>query len=44
MSVGFVEAENESDPNMIDHPVYFCPFCGKGLQTPEEVEAKTGEK
>jgi hypothetical protein len=44
MSVGFVEAENESDPNMIDHPVYFCPFCGKGLQTPAEVEAKTGEK
>ena len=21
----------------------FCPFCGKGLQTPEEVKAKTGD-
>ncbi|HWB44453.1 MAG TPA: hypothetical protein VG900_03365 [Hyphomicrobiaceae bacterium] len=44
MSIGFIEQEQQDDPNMIDHPVYFCPFCGKGLQTPEEVEAKTGEK
>jgi hypothetical protein len=27
---------------MVDHPVYFCPFCGKGLQTEAEVEAKAG--
>jgi len=24
----------------LDHPVYFCPFCGAKLQTPEQVEAK----
>ena len=27
---------------MVDHPVFFCPFCGKGVQTPAEVDAKTG--
>jgi hypothetical protein len=27
---------------MVDHPIYFCPFCGTKLQTEEEVEAKTG--
>jgi hypothetical protein len=26
---------------MVDHPVFFCPFCSKRLQTPEEVRAKT---
>jgi hypothetical protein len=41
MSVGLVEAE-EDEPNMIDHPVFFCPFCGTKLQTPEEVDAKIG--
>lgn len=32
-----------SDPEELgtaDHPVYFCPFCGTGLQTPAEVDAK----
>ncbi len=23
---------------LVDYPVHFCPFCGKQLQTPEEVE------
>ena len=27
---------------MVDHPVFFCPFCGTKLQTEDEVEAKTG--
>jgi hypothetical protein len=27
---------------MVDHPVYFCPFCGTKLQTEEEVDAKLG--
>jgi hypothetical protein len=34
-----------SDPEELgtaDHPVYFCPFCGTKLQTPEETEAKAG--
>ena len=34
-----------SDPDELgtaDHPVFFCPFCGTKLQTPEEVDAKSG--
>jgi len=42
MSVGLVELEDE-EPGMVDHPVFFCPFCGKGLQTPEEVREKAGD-
>lgn len=41
MSVGMVELEDE-EPGMVDHPIFFCPFCGTGLQTPEDVRAKTG--
>jgi hypothetical protein len=26
---------------MVDHPVFFCPFCGTKLQTPEEVDSKS---
>ena len=41
MSVGLMEVEGEEDePSMVDHPVYFCPFCGTKLQSEEEVEAK----
>lgn len=40
MSVGLVELEEE-EPGMVDHPIFFCPFCGKRLQTPEEVRAKS---
>jgi len=42
MSVGLVELEDD-EPGMVDHPVFFCPFCGKGLQTPEDVRSKTGD-
>lgn len=42
MSVGLVELDDD-EPGMVDHPVFFCPFCGKGLQTAEEVKAKTGD-
>jgi hypothetical protein len=42
MSVGLIDAQGEEEPNMVDHPVYFCPFCGSKLQTEEEVEAKLG--
>ena len=34
-------AEKDDEPNMVDHPVFFCPFCGKGADA-EEVDAKTG--
>jgi hypothetical protein len=40
MSVGVADVAGEDEPNMVDHPVYFCPFCGTKLQTEEEVEAK----
>ena len=39
MSVGLVDVE-ESEPGMVDYPVLFCPFCGKGLQTEAEIDAK----
>jgi hypothetical protein len=41
MSVGLIEMEDE-EPGMIDHPVFFCPFCGTKLQTADEVRAKSG--
>ncbi len=44
MAVGLVtvEEDEQEEPGMIDHPVFFCPFCGTGLQTAEEVESKSG--
>lgn len=42
MSVGLLDAQGEEEPNMVDHPMFFCPFCGTKVQTPEEVDAKTG--
>jgi hypothetical protein len=41
LSVGMVDLEGE-EPGIVDHPLYFCPFCGTPLQTVEEVEAKAG--
>ncbi len=43
MSVGLIELEEE-EPGMVDHPLFFCPFCGTKLQSAEEVRAKTGDK
>jgi hypothetical protein len=42
MSVGLIDLEQEDDPGMVDHPLFFCPFCGAKQQTVEEVRAKTG--
>jgi hypothetical protein len=41
MSVGLIDLE-EDEPGMVDHPLFFCPFCGTRLQTQDEVRAKTG--
>ena len=41
MTVGLVDLE-EDEPGLVDHPMFFCPFCGSKLQTPEEVRAKAG--
>lgn len=42
MSVGLIDLEDE-EPGMVDHPLFFCPFCGTKVQTPEEVQAKAGQ-
>jgi hypothetical protein len=42
MSVGLIEIEGE-EPGMVDHPLFYCPFCGGKLQTPDEVRAKAKE-
>ena len=41
MSIGMLDAE-EGEANVIDHPVFFCPFCGTELQSRADIEAKTG--
>ena len=41
MSVGLIDLEDE-EPGMVDHPLFFCPFCGTKVQTPEDVQAKAG--
>ena len=43
MSVGLLDAEGEDEPNMVDHPMYFCPFCGTKRRAEERrtSEAKT---
>ena len=41
MSVGLLELEND-EPGMVDHPLFFCPFCGTRVQTADEVHAKAG--
>ena len=28
MSVGLIDLEQEDEPGMVDHPLFFCPFCG----------------
>lgn len=38
-AVGLIELE-EDEPGMIDHPIFFCPFCGDKLQDPEVVRAQ----
>jgi hypothetical protein len=42
MSVGQIELEDE-EPGLVDHPVFYCPFCGQELQTVDEVRARTGD-
>ena len=42
LTVGFVETEQ--GPGWFDRAIIFCPFCGKQLQTNEEIAAKSGER
>lgn len=41
MAVGLIDIEEE-EPGLVDHPLFFCPFCGTRVQTEEEVKAKVG--
>lgn len=41
MSVGIID-EGDEGGGMIDHPVFFCPFCGSKLQSEDDVRAKGG--
>ena len=41
ISVGMIDVEEE-EPGMVEFPLYHCPFCGTKLQSPDEVDAKTG--
>jgi hypothetical protein len=42
ISVGLVDLDEE-EPAMVDHPLFFCPFCGAKVQTQDEVRAKAGD-
>lgn len=42
LAVGLVEMEDE-EQGMVDHPLFYCPFCGTKVQDPEEVKAKIGD-
>ncbi len=39
LAVGLIDLD-DGEPGVVDHPMYFCPFCGTRLQTEEEVQAK----
>ena len=41
LSVGLIDVEEEQ-PGSVEFPLYYCPFCGTQVQTPDEVDAKTG--
>jgi hypothetical protein len=41
MTVGLVDLEGD-EPGLVDHPLFFCPFCGHKLQSVEDVRAKAG--
>ena len=35
---------DEGQPALVDHVLFYCPFCGTKVQTPEEVEAKAAHE
>jgi len=42
MSVGLVDLEEE-EPGMVDHPLFFCPFCGTKVQNPDDVRLRADD-
>jgi hypothetical protein len=39
LSVGLIDLEDE-EPGMVEHPLFFCPFCGTKVQSEDDVKAK----
>jgi len=40
LTVGLVDAEDDDGAALVDHPMFFCPFCGTRLQSRDEVKEK----
>ncbi len=41
LTVGLLDTDDpEGGAALVDHPMFFCPFCGTKLQTAEEVKQK----
>ena len=44
MAVGLLDGDPDDDEDdeagMVDHPVFFCPFCGTKLQDPDAIQAQ----
>lgn len=40
LSVGLIDVEEEQ-PGSVEYPMFHCPFCGKQVQTQDEVDAKS---
>lgn len=40
LTVGLVDADDGDGDALVDHPMFFCPFCGTRLQTAEDVRRK----
>ena len=32
--------EDDAEPEMLDHPIFFCPFCGTKVQDPETIRSQ----
>ena len=43
LSVGLIDVEEEQ-PGSVEYPMLHCPFCGTGLQTQDEIDAKSAGK
>ncbi|MGH6816102.1 MAG: hypothetical protein ACREC6_10375 [Hyphomicrobiaceae bacterium] len=39
LAVGLIDLEDDGS-GMVDHPLFYCPFCGTKLQDADDVKAK----
>ncbi|MEM7775055.1 MAG: hypothetical protein AAF732_05555 [Pseudomonadota bacterium] len=40
MAVGSIIEDDDDEAGIVEHPVFFCPFCGTKLQDADEVMRK----